>query len=158
MLTIFFFVFSIDEEGDQISIYVEDDMETCIAMGGKVPKVYIDLNVVPTTKAATNVAAATAAVAPTIGLLSACPFVRRSTETAAAGVSTDQSTSSSSPSPSNVVHLNVVCDGCDGEVRGFRYKCVQCRDFDLCQRCEAKGMHKQHVMYRMPEPLNVRLN
>lgn len=55
----------------------------------------------------------------------------------------------------NVIHANVICDGCNGSVRGFRYKCVQCPDFDLCQTCEAKGMHKHHIMCRIAEPVSV---
>lgn len=56
-----------------------------------------------------------------------------------------------------VHHPNVVCDGCEGSVVGFRYKCAQCVDFDLCMSCEAKMIHHDHVMYRIPVPLSVSL-
>lgn len=52
------------------------------------------------------------------------------------------------------VHPNVICDGCNRQVRGYRYKCVQCPDFDLCMTCEAKMKHKEHVMFRIPAPLD----
>lgn len=61
----------------------------------------------------------------------------------------------SSPDCGAALHINVVCDGCDGPVRGFRYKCVQCPDYDLCQTCEAKGLHKHHIMCRVGEPVSV---
>lgn len=50
------------------------------------------------------------------------------------------------------MHEGVVCDGCEGSVRGFRYRCVSCRDFDLCAACEFKGKHSEHRMMRMPKP------
>lgn len=57
----------------------------------------------------------------------------------------------SGPEPSQGdVHPNVVCDGCDASIRGFRYKCTQCPDFDLCAGCEARGQHAAHVMIRLP--------
>jgi len=40
------------------------------------------------------------------------------------------------------VHHNIMCDGCNvTPIRGVRYKCGICRDFDLCATCEAKGQH-----------------
>ncbi len=42
----------------------------------------------------------------------------------------------------NVVHEDVRCNGCDGLVRGNRYKCSVCHDFDFCEECETeKGTH-----------------
>ena len=51
-----------------------------------------------------------------------------------------------------VAHLGVTCDGCDQPVVGFRYKCVQCPDYDLCGRCEAKKIHPGHNMMRISAP------
>jgi len=49
-------------------------------------------------------------------------------------------------------HPGVVCDGCDKPVKGFRYKCVQCADYDLCGKCETKGLHPGHNMMRIAAP------
>lgn len=46
----------------------------------------------------------------------------------------------------------MTCDGCEGEVRGFRYRCVSCPDFDLCGACETQGLHSEHKMMRLPKP------
>ncbi|XP_077182733.1 sequestosome-1 isoform X1 [Paroedura picta] len=55
--------------------------------------------------------------------------------------------------PPNVVHPNVVCDGCDGPVVGARFKCTVCPDYDLCSTCEGKGIHKEHNMIMFQNPL-----
>ncbi|BFF94296.1 protein ref(2)P [Drosophila madeirensis] len=58
----------------------------------------------------------------------------------------------SADDPSNfIIHDTVECDGCGlSPLVGFRYKCVQCPNFDLCQRCEAAHKHPEHLMVRMP--------
>ncbi|XP_018409942.1 PREDICTED: sequestosome-1 isoform X2 [Nanorana parkeri] len=55
--------------------------------------------------------------------------------------------------PQNVVHPNVTCDGCEGPVVGNRYKCLICPDYDLCNTCEGKGVHKEHNMIMFPTPI-----
>ncbi|CAL1694541.1 unnamed protein product [Somion occarium] len=41
-------------------------------------------------------------------------------------------------SPPVVHHYHVTCDGCEtSNFEGVRYKCVQCDDYDLCQKCIA---------------------
>ncbi|XP_036321632.1 protein ref(2)P [Rhagoletis pomonella] len=50
-----------------------------------------------------------------------------------------------------VIHEHVECDACGlAPIVGFRYKCIQCPNFDLCQRCEAQHKHPEHMMVRMP--------
>ena len=40
-------------------------------------------------------------------------------------------------STSNIVHSNVICDGCGVQpIFGNRYKCTICDDFDYCEACE----------------------
>eukprot|EP00099_Drosophila_melanogaster_P000035 NP_001014491.1 refractory to sigma P, isoform B [Drosophila melanogaster] len=54
--------------------------------------------------------------------------------------------------PSNfTIHDAVECDGCGlAPLIGFRYKCVQCSNYDLCQKCELAHKHPEHLMLRMP--------
>ncbi|XP_054741745.1 protein ref(2)P-like [Anastrepha obliqua] len=50
-----------------------------------------------------------------------------------------------------VIHELIECDSCGlNPIVGFRYKCIQCPNFDLCQRCEAQHKHPDHMMVRMP--------
>ncbi|XP_043602991.1 sequestosome-1-like [Bombus pyrosoma] len=51
------------------------------------------------------------------------------------------------------VHFGVYCDGCDNDITGFRYKCIQCEDYDLCAQCETAQIHSHHFMIRMSQPL-----
>ncbi|XP_015593881.1 sequestosome-1 [Cephus cinctus] len=50
-------------------------------------------------------------------------------------------------------HPGIICDGCDKGIRGFRYNCIQCPDYDLCASCEAKGLHQEHCMIRIAIPM-----
>lgn len=54
--------------------------------------------------------------------------------------------------PSNfIIHDGVECDACGvWPLIGFRYKCIQCPNFDLCQACESAHKHADHIMVRMP--------
>jgi len=49
----------------------------------------------------------------------------------------------------SLLHPGVLCDGCDGGVVGYRYKCLTCPDYDLCAVCEMEGKHSNHVMIRI---------
>lgn len=49
-------------------------------------------------------------------------------------------------------HSGVVCDCCDSPIFGFRYKCTECFNFDLCMSCEGKMRHREHIMLRIPSP------
>eukprot|EP00493_Phyllostaurus_siculus_P025634 UN25979 len=53
----------------------------------------------------------------------------------------------------NTKHPGVICDVCDKEIFGSRFKCLSCPDYDLCSGCECKGFHPEHEMLRIRTPL-----
>ncbi|KAJ2939944.1 hypothetical protein O0L34_g6649 [Tuta absoluta] len=42
------------------------------------------------------------------------------------------------------------CSNCKEDIIGFRYTCVQCEDFDLCEACETQRVHDTHYILRIP--------
>ena len=45
------------------------------------------------------------------------------------------------------IHKNYICDGCGANpIKGPRHKCVICRDFDLCDNCEATIEHPHPLL------------
>ncbi|MCJ1287601.1 hypothetical protein MMC26_006953 [Xylographa opegraphella] len=52
------------------------------------------------------------------------------------------------------VHRGVSCNSCNTQpIRGIRYRCSNCADFDLCETCEAAQVHpKTHVFYKVRVP------
>ncbi len=94
--------------------------------------------------------------------MSALMFVKRKDEepfrliVQTSGAKSEASPSLSSAITGNCqgeIHWGVTCDGCQGAVKGFRYKCFQCPDFDLCGKCETAGLHPGHPLIRVTGPL-----
>jgi len=60
--------------------------------------------------------------------------------------------------PSKVIHP-ACCDHCGTDITGIRYKCVNCRDYDLCEICEAShqksgDLHTiTHVFLKISRPI-----
>ncbi|SPO02086.1 uncharacterized protein DNG_04759 [Cephalotrichum gorgonifer] len=52
------------------------------------------------------------------------------------------------------VHRGCQCNACSmAPIRGIRYRCATCADFDLCESCEAQGLHyKTHIFYKIKVP------
>lgn len=52
------------------------------------------------------------------------------------------------------VHRGCMCNACGLlPIRGIRYRCANCADFDLCETCESQGLHiKTHVFYKVKVP------
>lgn len=53
------------------------------------------------------------------------------------------------------VHRGCQCNSCGmAPIRGVRYRCVNCADFDLCETCESQGVHtKAHIFYKIKVPV-----
>ncbi|KAH7078755.1 hypothetical protein BKA63DRAFT_507063 [Paraphoma chrysanthemicola] len=53
-----------------------------------------------------------------------------------------------------VVHRGITCNGCDEKpIRGIRWHCANCADYDLCSNCEATNTHiKTHIFYKIRVP------
>ena len=55
----------------------------------------------------------------------------------------------------------VICDNCKEEITNLRYKCLQCPDYDLCEKCEdlkCKQENNQihpddHIFAKIPQPV-----
>ncbi|KAG0321768.1 hypothetical protein BGZ99_003702 [Dissophora globulifera] len=57
-------------------------------------------------------------------------------------------------------HFNVVCDNCNEEIYGVRYKCGNCADYDLCGNCEAlpDSVHDVgHIFLKIRQPISARM-
>ncbi|XP_011252418.1 sequestosome-1 isoform X2 [Camponotus floridanus] len=52
------------------------------------------------------------------------------------------------------IHPGVICDVCEKPIHGFRFKCMQCADYDLCSECMMIGNHHDHYLVRMTEPID----
>ena len=52
------------------------------------------------------------------------------------------------------VHRGVSCNACHAHpIRGVRYRCANCVDFDLCEACEALQPHtRTHLFYKIRVP------
>ncbi|KAK1450705.1 hypothetical protein CCUS01_02161 [Colletotrichum cuscutae] len=52
------------------------------------------------------------------------------------------------------VHRGCACNACGVvPIRGVRYRCANCADFDLCETCESQGVHiKTHIFYKIKVP------
>jgi len=55
-----------------------------------------------------------------------------------------------------VVHHDVTCDSCNqSPIRGVRYKCSVCNNYDLCANCESFGKHdSSHPLLKFLRPVD----
>ncbi|ORX38533.1 hypothetical protein BD324DRAFT_577929 [Kockovaella imperatae] len=72
----------------------------------------------------------------------------------------DYITSEAEDMKNNVKHPHIICDGCDKQIRGARYKCMHpdCPDYDLCEKCECSPfpVHPEtHPMLKTKVPLRI---
>lgn len=53
---------------------------------------------------------------------------------------------------SNYVHLKTCCSNCGlTPIHGKRYKCISCKQYELCEICEENNFHSHHPMIRLVE-------
>ncbi|KAH8594681.1 hypothetical protein B0O99DRAFT_513479 [Bisporella sp. PMI_857] len=52
------------------------------------------------------------------------------------------------------VHRGCACNSCGAvPIRGIRYRCANCADYDLCETCEAQSPHtRTHIFYKVRVP------
>ncbi|XP_022124417.2 uncharacterized protein LOC110999592 [Pieris rapae] len=55
------------------------------------------------------------------------------------------------------VHEGITCNVCSEQIVGFRYKCVMCNNYDLCQKCEMLELHEDHYMLRIPKSIKFKI-
>ncbi|KAL7676986.1 hypothetical protein ACOME3_003235 [Neoechinorhynchus agilis] len=48
------------------------------------------------------------------------------------------------------------CNGCKTMIKGIRYNCLVCVDFDLCGNCNSAGVHSHHNMVKIVNPNETR--
>ena len=49
----------------------------------------------------------------------------------------------------HLIHINVICNECRGQIYGNRFVCSRCDDYDLCQSCREKGVHQYHTFNKI---------
>lgn len=59
-----------------------------------------------------------------------------------------------------IIHRSVTCNHCGmSPLRGFRFKCANCVDFDVCSACEALDIHfKTHTFIKIRIPIPPQAN
>lgn len=149
---------SLDVDGDKISIFNEEDLRTFMELKGT--KIFVEVDdgseKKPIEKSQTSGRTPLLRSCRRSGLERGwimgdgryrsqnCPEINGNNIHPPAGTS-----------PSLLLHSGVQCDGCDAEIRGYRYKCIECPDYDLCFSCEMKKIHGDHMMIRIVKPLDV---
>ena len=58
----------------------------------------------------------------------------------------------------DVIHVGIICDGCKKKpIRGNRYKCKGCKDFDFCESCYQKNKESHgHEFKKIEKPGNTK--
>jgi len=67
------------------------------------------------------------------------------------GTTSDLGASAAEGKEEDEIHQSVACDGCGmNPIKGIRFKCSVCPDFDLCSKCESGSDHStQHPLLKI---------
>ncbi|XP_076316699.1 next to BRCA1 gene 1 protein-like isoform X1 [Tachypleus tridentatus] len=54
------------------------------------------------------------------------------------------------------IHVGIICDNCNRVIQGIRFKCWNCSNYDLCQKCETlPSVHnEEHIFLKIKKPSN----
>ena len=55
------------------------------------------------------------------------------------------------PKQSEITHYGIKCDNCEKEnIKGIRYKCMNCENYNLCSECESLNKHNpNHILIKI---------
>eukprot|EP01125_Pyxidicula_operculata_P009288 TRINITY_DN3062_c0_g1_i3.p1 TRINITY_DN3062_c0_g1~~TRINITY_DN3062_c0_g1_i3.p1 ORF type:complete len:413 (-),score=83.89 TRINITY_DN3062_c0_g1_i3:113-1351(-) len=49
-----------------------------------------------------------------------------------------------------IIHEGLLCNSCSHPIIGYRFKCTQCSNYNLCETCESKNNHdKSHIFVKI---------
>ena len=68
-------------------------------------------------------------------------YVHTQTQLLAEMAALKQQVNANTAPRSAVTHAGITCDVCQCPIAGVRYKCLFCKDVDLCSQCENKNMY-----------------
>jgi hypothetical protein len=156
-----------DSDGDNILLTSESDLKEAISISDDTLRINLAATVSPVTTSSTTTTAPTTTTSTTSSTSThahahahphAQPHCARGGEAHArprcpyrAQQQAQQQQAPDHGAPAQT-HPHVVCDGCQGGIVGSRFKCTMCPDFDLCARCEERGLHPQHDLLRIRIP------
>lgn len=135
--------FLADSDGDKITITKPTDFE--LFLEADINKIFAETNeetVWKTLNQSLLNTVPTATIAATI------------TPTTAPSLSNYETQSVYTDEIRRIHHQGILCDVCDKDVYGFRYKCLDCDEFDMCMDCEPKQIHKEHLLLRITNPID----
>lgn len=62
--------------------------------------------------------------------------------------SASQTNQQTGPFSAKSIHFGVWCNNCGkNNITGFRYKCLFCKDFDICEECECKPIQSHDAAH-----------
>jgi len=150
-----------DEEGDLITVSTDRELVDAYNVMGNQPA--LRFTVVPEKKPVQDSKATQAQasfnpqeVVLDIDVGRYLPFIQNLIQTYSPHIMRRNDAANESPVFHGVpVHHGVTCDGCGvSPIQGIRWKCSVCPDYDLCEKCNKEGIHKEHPFAKIVQPRN----